>query len=176
MDCQKHIKMIQTFSYPKYYSVEVNEETGAVRVFSSSKHAKGRELLQHITHTGYLSVKLNNRGIHIHRLVALFYLGKRPHGLCVNHKDANKLNNRPNNLEYVTISENTKHSIRMGMHVCNRPEEMPTYIDGRTVDRVKYKKEWYQANRVRLIAKAVERQKRVRLQKGSSLTVRQAQT
>jgi hypothetical protein len=80
-------------------------------------------------------------------------LGDLPKGLCVNHKDGNKLNNSPSNLEYITISENVKHSIKMGLHICNTPEKMPTYIDGRTRDKVKYKHDWYVKNRERILLK-----------------------
>lgn len=44
----------------------------------------------------------------IHRLVLLTFNGESK--LDVNHKDGNKLNNRLDNLEYVTKSENTKHA------------------------------------------------------------------
>lgn len=145
--------MIKTFEFPKYYSIQINEETGEVKVFSNSKHAKGRELSQFLNPDGYLRVKMNNRGYDIHRIVTKFYLGDMPKGLCVNHKDGNKLNNRPSNLEYITISENVKHSIAMGLHVCNRPENIGTYIDGRTRDKVKYKHDWYMKNRERILLK-----------------------
>lgn len=145
--------MIKVFQFPKYYSVHINEETGDVRIFSNSKHSKGRELSQFLNPNGYLRVKMNNRSYEIHRIVTKFYLGDMPKGLCVNHKDGNKLNNNPSNLEYITISENIKHSIRMGLHICNTPELMPTYKDGRTRDKVKYKHDWYMKNRERILLK-----------------------
>jgi hypothetical protein len=145
--------MVKIFQFPKYYSIHINEETGDVKIFSNSKHAKGRELSQFINPNGYLRVKMNNRSYEIHRIVTKFYLGDMPKGLCVNHKDGNKLNNNPSNLEYITISENVKHSIRMGMHICNTPELMPTYKDGRTRDKVKYKHDWYIKNRERILLK-----------------------
>jgi hypothetical protein len=149
--------MIKTFDYPVYYKVEINEETGEVKIFSSSKHAKGREMAQFLNPSGYLRAKMNNKGVQIHQLVALFYLGKRKDGMCVNHKDGNKLNNRPSNLEYVTIAENIKHAVIHGMHVCNDPKRSGRYKDGRAVDHNKYKKEWYIQNRERILVKAKER-------------------
>jgi len=146
--------MIKTFQFPKYYTIQINEETGEVKVFSNSKHAKGRELSQFFNPNGYLRVKMNNLSYEIHRLVSKFYLGDMPKGLCVNHKDGNKLNNKPSNLEYITISENIKHSIRMGLHICNRPELLPKYKDGRTRDKVKYRHDWYVQNRERILLKA----------------------
>lgn len=46
----------------------------------------------------------------VHQLVALAFIGPRPEGKEVNHKDGNKKNNTPPNLEYVTRSENVLHS------------------------------------------------------------------
>src|SRR5205814_7449808 len=44
----------------------------------------------------------------VHRLVAAAFLGPRPPDKIVHHKDHNKRNNLPGNLEYVTPSENIK--------------------------------------------------------------------
>lgn len=62
---------------------------------------------------GYLKVQLYKDGkrfyICVHRLVALTYLEDSfEEGLEVNHKDANKLNNNVDNLEWITHAENTR--------------------------------------------------------------------
>jgi hypothetical protein len=149
--------MIKTFKMPKYYEVSINLETGEVKVFSNSKHAKGRELSVNKSNTGYLQVKMNNKNYSIHSLVANFILGDRPKDYVVNHIDGVKTNNRPSNLEYVTLAENTRHSVKHGMHICNRPELMPTYKDGRCKDKVKYKHEWYLQNKQRILEKVKKR-------------------
>jgi hypothetical protein len=52
----------------------------------------------------------------IHTLVCLAFIGPRPKGYVVNHKDSNKLNNELSNLEYVTASQNVHHAVLAGTH------------------------------------------------------------
>lgn len=74
-----------------------------------------------IAKNGYRVVNLWHRNIGrvctVHQLVAEAFLGPFPKGMSVNHIDCNKLNNSPENLEYVSLSENSKHQYRMGRTV-----------------------------------------------------------
>lgn len=149
--------MKKTFELPKYYKLEIDMSNGDIKIFSESKHAKGRELSKFLNPHGYLRVKMNNKNVQIHSIIAELFLGKRPENLVVNHIDGNKLNNHPSNLEYVTIAQNIQHSIEMGFHICNRPELMPTYKDGRCSNIKEYKKNWYNLNRERILLKSKER-------------------
>jgi len=58
---------------------------------------------------GYLSVNINKKNKPIHHLVALTFIGERPEGLQIDHIDRNKLNNRADNLRYVTANENQQN-------------------------------------------------------------------
>ena len=149
--------MIKIFNFPKYYSISIDTENDNIKIFSSSKHAKGRELKQTLGKHGYLSVKLNNKDYKIHYLVSHFMIGERPKNLVTNHIDGNKLNNNYKNLEYISASENIYHSIKMGLHICNRRELMGRYIDGRCSDPIKYKHDWYIQNRERILNKVKQR-------------------
>ncbi|CAE7155061.1 unnamed protein product [Symbiodinium necroappetens] len=61
---------------------------------------------------GYYSVRRQGRGLLVHRLVAATFLGQPDSpNLQVNHKDKNRGNNRLENLEYVTPSENQLHAL-----------------------------------------------------------------
>lgn len=55
--------------------------------------------------------------IYVHTLVASAFLGEKPPGMFVNHKDGCKDNNSAENLEYVTRSENMRHACDLGLLV-----------------------------------------------------------
>lgn len=71
---------------------------------------------------GYRQVKITINKItklqYVHSLVAECFIGPRPTGLVINHKDGNHLNNVPENLEYVTQKENVAHARARGR--CNQ--------------------------------------------------------
>ena len=50
----------------------------------------------------------------VHNLVAEAWLGPCPDGLEVNHKDRNRHNNRVENLEYISHTENMRHAMLVG--------------------------------------------------------------
>jgi len=68
--------------------------------------------------TGYPKVSLwyKNKGKTwcVHRLVAMAWV-EGDHSLSVNHKDGIKTNNSADNLEWISLSENTKHQHRTGL-------------------------------------------------------------
>lgn len=82
------------------------------KVFSNKTN---KFLLGSVYNTGYRMVRLtigkNKKSYAIHRLVAEAFL-PNPNKLdIVNHKDGNKLNNRVENLEWVSQSQNRIHAI-----------------------------------------------------------------
>jgi hypothetical protein len=79
----------------------------------------GRECKQRTTKDGYRKVGLWKGGkvyqVKVHGLVAVAFLGPRPDGCEVNHKDTDKFNNAAGNLEYLTHQQNMRHAAEAGL-------------------------------------------------------------
>ena len=94
--------------------------------------------------SGYMQVNLCRDGKHIqryiHRLVAEAFLGLRP-DQQVNHKNGNKHDNRLENLECVTQSENILHAYANGLVSRPKPEDIVRDpISGRILSMLPRKK------------------------------------
>jgi hypothetical protein len=84
-----------------------------------SKYKKSN-IKVYINNRGYCTVRLRvstnkEKRFTVHRLVALLYVPNPENKPQVNHIDGNKLNNQVSNLEWVTQSENSKHSWSLGL-------------------------------------------------------------
>lgn len=60
----------------------------------------------------YRHLKYRGANLLVHRIVYFKYYGALSTDLVVNHKDHNTLNNRPENLELVSQSQNCDHAER----------------------------------------------------------------
>lgn len=97
-------------------------------VYSGKKYYKGLRL-KPTNRNNYLAVSLRKNGksksFNIHRLVAMTFVH------CdgdfkdyqVNHKDGNKLNNCPDNLEWCSAKENSKHRDKLALQKRKHNEE-----------------------------------------------------
>lgn len=70
----------------------------------------GRMLKPYLTPAGYFTVALRARTRLIHRIVAAAFLQPDPHRLEINHKNGITIDNRVENLEWVTHAENMAHA------------------------------------------------------------------
>lgn len=84
------------------------------RVRSNGKKYKGKHLYTHLIN-GYKVVLLSKNGVlknhKIHRLVALSFIPNPENKPCVDHIDTNKINNKVENLRWVTYQENTDNPL-----------------------------------------------------------------
>lgn len=88
--------------------------------FGNVKNSKNGKNIVEIYRKGYPSISTSTDGnrsmFTIHRAVAELFLPRPKHGQTqVNHIDGNKLNNSVLNLEWVTPSENIRHSYSTGL-------------------------------------------------------------
>ncbi len=78
----------------------------------------------YITPKGYSRIQLSKDGkpynLMLHIIVALSWIGEKPfENSQINHKNGNKVDNRPENLEWVTPSENLIHAYDNGLRESN---------------------------------------------------------
>jgi len=102
----------------KQFQEDAVYRTGKFKVDDRGRIWRGNKRAER--HTGtYLQVQVIHLGKRCitaaHRLVWRFLKGPIPSGLQVNHKNGIKDDNRPENLELVTPSENRKHAFRVGL-------------------------------------------------------------
>ena len=77
----------------------------------------GKPVNYWFTVDGYRVIKINSRNIPIHRAIAIWFIPNDDivNKKTVNHIDGDKYNNRVDNLEWMSFSENAKHSWANGL-------------------------------------------------------------
>ena len=101
--------------YPNYMISDIGE---IYSIFTKKILKKG------ITRRGYAEVKMSKHGLAatklLHRVVAEVFLGKN--NITVNHIDGNKTNNNLKNLELLSMEDNRRHAVELGLFEsgCNR--------------------------------------------------------
>lgn len=114
--------MIEIWRTIKYFPDYAISNLGRVkRIIIGPNTFSGRILKSDITKFGYKVATLYRNGksfsFFVHRLVLEMFIGPRPENHECNHKDGNKKNNCPWNLEWVTKSENIIHAYRTGLKI-----------------------------------------------------------
>lgn len=74
------------------------------------RNTKSYHILSQYLTWEYLQVCFSKKTTRVHRLIALTFIPNPEKKRYINHIDGNKLNNKANNLEWVTASENLKHT------------------------------------------------------------------
>lgn len=98
---------------PNYEGIYMASSLGRIMSLLSGKQ---KILKTRLKDNGYEIVNLwkdkKPKTHHVHRLVASSFFGEIKNGLTINHKDFNKTNNKIDNLEVVTMKENTVHAVK----------------------------------------------------------------
>jgi len=119
--------MVPIQGYEGYF---INEDGD---IFSNRfpANAKNKKLMlraKSLKGNGYYQIDLWNNGkaktVSIHRLLAMTYLPDFRENLQVNHIDGNTTNNRLDNLEMVTASQNIVHALKLGLRYTHKGESV----------------------------------------------------
>lgn len=104
--------------YESIYQISSFGNVRSLDRYQNGKFYKG-QIIKPIPRNGYLSVWLykdGDRSIkNVHRLVAMQFIPNPNNYPVVNHIDGNKQNNNKANLEWTTVSYNTKHAYEKGL-------------------------------------------------------------
>jgi HNH endonuclease/NUMOD4 motif len=148
---------------PEWQDYAVSDHGHAKRVTGGPGAFAGR-LLNPITNLGgYLQVKLGAKGpiCTVHSLVLAQFVGPRPTGAEINHKNGNKRDNRLENLEYMTHMENDVHAnLVLGVKPRGTKHGMSKLTDAKVREIRRLRKEgqtlWAIANRYGITAANVD--------------------
>ena len=86
-------------------------------IYSQRKFKKITLLKQHKDNNGYYRVKILGKTKKVHRIICETFIANPDpkNKTTVNHKNGNKTDNKVENLEWATRSENTQHAYDMGL-------------------------------------------------------------
>lgn len=109
-DIQGYEGLYQCSSFGNIRSLDryVYEKTG------KKQFRKGKIIIPRLNKNGYMQLALNKDGkrkmVYIHIITAKTFLNNPNNYETVNHIDGNKNNNKSNNLEWCSFSDNNKHA------------------------------------------------------------------
>ena len=131
------------FEYEDYYLISNLGNVKSIDRKINNKTYKST-MLKFKDIRGYKNVGLSRNGKvktkQVHRLVLLsFKYNPNYKNLQVNHIDGHKDNNNINNLEWVTPSENQKHSYLFGLQKQNGEDNNASKLTWKDVDEIRNK-------------------------------------
>lgn len=101
----------------------------------------GKEIVGTKTKKGYVRVKIHGRATMLHRIIATVFLGIPKKNQQVNHKNGIKNENRIENLEWCSPSENLKHAYKkLGRKASFENKGMPEWVKRKISNSLKGRK------------------------------------
>jgi hypothetical protein len=97
--------------YPRYYISSLGRVLGIRKIHKWQHNSRGGNYPYVNLYRRVDGVR-KRKNCNVHVLVALVFLGPRPKGMVVHHKDLNRNNPRLDNLEHATNLYNNQHTIR----------------------------------------------------------------
>ena len=102
MNTDEYVEFVQLAAHPKF-------EISTAFPFVIREISTGRILKQTITGQGYSNINIDSTTIPLHRIIAEQFITPNIQGMDVNHINHKRLDNRIENLEVITHSENLKN-------------------------------------------------------------------
>jgi hypothetical protein len=118
MEIWKHIE-----GFEERYMISSYGRVKRVKRMTKGGFIESNEILQTTPNSrGYKVMQIrilgtdNCKSFTVHRLVATMFIPNPLNLSQINHKDGNKLNNKIENLEWCTPSQNMIHAVKAGLH------------------------------------------------------------
>jgi hypothetical protein len=145
---EEYKKCIEDYEISNVGNVRRLLKNGSYTILKCSIQNKGYK---------YFQIKRNNKSKNylIHQLVAEYFIGPRPENLDIDHIDRNKLNNKLENLRYVSHLENMRNTHRYVSQFPPDTEDRQQkvckkYREEHKEELTKKKKEYYEKNKEKI--------------------------
>lgn len=117
-----------------YEGLYIVSNYGEVKSLGNDKGRREKTMKTHVCRNGYEKLDLSKKGqptkkVYVHRLVAMAFIPNPHNKPQVNHINCDKLDNKQENLEWVTRSENIAHAYATGLIKKNNKPVVATHRD-----------------------------------------------